>query len=340
MVEPLSGTSRNLLLAAFFAETALFYALAAAFRKQGFNVYFGTAAACGALWQLLSYWSIGAEYYTVIFAALGLALLVAYRLAMLEWTGLAAAAFQCANSLMSLSFVAAALITLSRLTSRPGDIHYSLVVLLVALVALSLLAAWLVQDAAGRRWYIVVAIAEAGLTFFTLSVLSTLTVWDKLEIFSIVVGTALLAIGHVGWHREQDQQSDLVSFSLLCGSLLVGLPLAIAVLIHRCQPVPQFSTFNELGMLTAGILLLATGFVLQLRATTITGASLVLVYLISLVLYINMLQNVQTAAIWLTIGGAVILGTAILLSIYRDRLLTMPEKVRRREGVFRVLGWR
>ena len=35
----------------------------------------------------------------------------------------------------------------------------------------------------------------------------------------------MLAIGHVGWHREQDSQSDLVSFSLLFGSLLVGVPL-------------------------------------------------------------------------------------------------------------------
>ena len=79
-------------------------------------------------------------------------------------------------------------------------------------------------------------------------------------------------------------------------------------------------------MLAAGIMLLATGFVFQLRATTITGAGLLLVYLLSLVLYINMLENVQTAAIWMTIGGAVIFGTAILLSIYRDRLLTLPER--------------
>lgn len=338
--EPIVAASQNLLLAAFFAEAAVFYALAAAFRKQGFNVYLATAAACGALWQLLSYWQVGAEYYTVLFAGLGFVLLVAYRLAVLEWTGLAKAAFQCANALMSLSFVAAALITLSRLASHPDQIHYSLVALLGALVALSLLAAWLVQDAAGRRWYIVVAIAEAGLAFFTLNVLSTLTMWDKLEIFCIVVGIASLVIGHIGWHRERDQQSDLVSFSLLCGSLLVGLPLAIAVLIHRCQPTPQFSTLNELGMLTAGILLLATGFILQLRATTITGAGLLLVYLVSLVLYIHMPENIKPAAIWMTIGGGLLIGTAILLSIYRDRLLTLPDRVRRREGVFRVLSWR
>ncbi len=42
--EPVAGAARNLLLAAFFGEAALFYALAAAFRKQGFNVYLATAA--------------------------------------------------------------------------------------------------------------------------------------------------------------------------------------------------------------------------------------------------------------------------------------------------------
>jgi len=150
----------------------------------------------------------------------------------------------------------------------------------------------------------------------------------------------MLAIGHVGWHRERDGQSDVVSFSLLFGSLLVALPLAIAVLIHRCRPAPIFSTPNELGMLVAGILLLTTGFVFQLRATTITGACTLLIYLLSLLLFINILPNVKTAAIWLMIGGGVIVGTGIALSIYRDRLLTLPEKVRRREGVFRVLGWR
>jgi hypothetical protein len=44
--------------------------------------------------------------------------------------------------------------------------------------------------------------------------------------------------------------------------------------------------------------------------------------------------------VYLTIGGAVIFGAGVLLSIYRDRLLALPEQVRRREGVFRVLSWR
>jgi hypothetical protein len=205
---------------------------------------------------------------------------------------------------------------------------------------ISLLAAWLVRHSDYRRWYLVLAIAEAGLMFITLHVLSHLTVWQKLEIFSIAIGTVMLVVGHVGWHREQDQQNDVVTFSLLLGSLLVGVPLLIAVLMHRCRLTPEFSTLDELGMLVAGVVLLATGFVFQLRATTITGAALLVVYLLTLLLFINVLENVQTAAIWLSIAGAVIFGSGILLSIYRDRLLTLPERITRREGVFRVLSWR
>ena len=218
------------------------------------------------------------------------------------------------------------------------EVHWSLVILLSALAALSLVAAWLVRHAVWRRWYLVMAIVEAALMFLTIHMLSHLNVWEKMEIFSVAIGFALLVIGHVGWHREQEHQEDLVSFSLLIGSLLVGVPLAIAVVLHRVRP--EFSPLNELGMLTAGILLLATGFIFHLRSTTITGVTLLLIYLLTMVLYINMLENVQTLSIWMTIGGGVIFGTGVLLSIYRDRLLTLPDQVKRREGIFRVLTWR
>jgi hypothetical protein len=336
--EPVRGEMRNLLLAAFFAEAALFYALAAAFHRQGWNVYLGAGAACGAVWQLLSYWSCCSEVYALIFAGLGLALLACHRTALRKPSALASATFQCANVLMSLSLVAAALMSLSRMATH--QVHYSLALLLAGLTAMSLLAAWLVREPAGRRWYLVMAIADAALIAVTLHILSRLTAWEKLEIFSVVVGTALLAVGHVGWHREQEGQNDLVSFCLFFGSLLVALPLTIAVLFYRCRPLPQFVTLDELGMLVAGIVLLTTGFVFRLRATTITGAGTLAVYLVSLLLYINAMENVQTVGIWLTIGGAAIVGSGIALSVYRDRLLVLPEKVRRREGIFRVLEWR
>ena len=93
-------------------------------------------------------------------------------------------------------------------------------------------------------------------------------------------------------------------------------------------------------MLVAGMILLATGFVFQLRANDDHGGIAIGGLRGFVGLFVNVLEDVQTAAIWMMIGGAVIVGTAIGLSIYRDRLLTLPDKVRRREGVFRVLSWR
>jgi hypothetical protein len=199
-------------------------------------------------------------------------------------------------------------------------------------------AAWLVRHPGWRRWYVFMAITEGALVFITLYALSQLTIWQKLEAFSVAIGAGLLGSGHLGWYREQDRQDDAVTFSLTMGSLLVAVPLALAVLFYRWQP--HFSTINELGMLTAGTLLLATGFMLHLRSTTLVGATLLLIYLLSLAMFVNTLETVQTAAIWMAIGGGLIFGTGVLLSIYRDRLLTLPDQVKRREGVFRVLSWR
>ncbi len=339
--EPTVG-EHLLSLALISAEAALFYLLMAIFRKQGVNVYLCTATACLAIWHLLQYRQVDPEYYTLTFALAGLVLLIGYRLAVWERARLAQPAFESANALMSLSFVAAALLTLSRMATGLMEpltkLNWSLVVLLGGLAVLSLLAAWLVRQPGWRRWYMVTAITEAALMVLAIHVLNHLSRWQELEIFAVAAGIGLLAIGHVGWYREEEKQEDLVSFNLGTGALLVAVPLAIAVIWHRS--VLQFSWPNELGMLVAGMLLLASGFMFQIRSTTLAGAALLAIYLVTLALYIRMLPHLRTGAIWMTIGGAVIFGTGILLSVYRDRLLMLPEQVKRREGVFRVLGWR
>ena len=182
------------------------------------------------------------------------------------------------------------------------------------------------------------SIIEAALLVLTIHILSQLTIAQKLEIFSVAVGLGMLVIGHVGWRRERESQEDLVSFNLLTGSLLMGVPLTIALLHHRFMP--HFSPLDEFGMLATAILLLASGYVLQLRSTTIAGAAMLTTYLLTLLLFVNMLESVQKAAIWLTIGGGLIFAIGLFLSIYRDRLLMLPEQVKRREGIFRVLTWR
>jgi hypothetical protein len=341
--DPVVAKTTNLSLAAFAVEAAVFYGLAAAFRQRGINVYLATVMASGAVWQLLKFFDVNNEYYTVAFALIGIALLIAYRMAVLErfqQGGLAGAAFQSANAWLSVAFVSSALQTIADEIS--GKTSWTLLALLGVLTVLSLVAAALVRHHAWRRWYIVFAIVEALLFAVTLHILSHLTPWQQLEIFCIVVGAGLLVLGHIGWYREQtaERQSDLVGFSLVFGSLLMGIPLAIATLYWRFI-ARDISPVNEIGLLAVGILLLVTGFLFQLRATTLTGGTLLACELIMLIVAAFMHVPDQVAiAIFLAGGGAVIFATGLLLSIYRDRLLALPEKVKRREGIFRVLGWR
>jgi hypothetical protein len=128
MIRAIEGDPVNLLYALFCAEAALFYGLAASFNKEGWNVYMATLLFCGAIWQLLVFWETRPEYYTVIFAVIGILLLIVYRMSMLEntaWSGLATAAFQSANGLLSLGFLSGALVTLSRLAMSEAELAFS-----------------------------------------------------------------------------------------------------------------------------------------------------------------------------------------------------------------------
>jgi len=328
----------NLILALFFAEAAVFYGLAVGFYRQVWAIHLGAATACGAVWQVLDYAGVTAEFYTLTFALVGVGLLVAYRFAVLERFAagpVADAAFRSANTLLSLSFVAALFLGLSRIAGH--HVQWTLVGLFALLTAVALGAVGLVRHRAWRRWYVVMAVGQAALAFFGTTVLSDLHPLQKLEIFCVTVGLLMLMAGHVGWYREQDRHSDLVSVSLFLGSLLVGMPLAVATLVDRSQN--DFIALNDLGFLAAGVLLLTTGFLFRLKSTALTGAGLTALYFLTLLLFVPW-GRLNTLAIFITVGGGLLFGTGLLLSVYRDRLLVLPEKVRRREGVFRILNWR
>jgi hypothetical protein len=328
----------NLTLALFCAEATVFYALATAFYRQAWTIHLGTAMACGAIWQVLTYFGVAAEFYTLAFALVGFGLLVVYRCAVLKRFAaghLAEASFQSANTLLSLSFLAAFFLGLSRLTTV--SFGWTLVGLFAALTAINLLALALVRQVAWRRWYVVTTIGQAALTFLCMTMLSHLNPWQKLEIFSVAVGLLLLAAGHVGWYREQERQSDLVSLSLLLGSLLVGVPLATATLFDRSRG--DFLVLNEVGFLAAALLLVTTGFLFQLKTTTLCGAALTALYFITLLIFVPW-SRLNAVAVIITVGGGTLFGVGLVLSLYRDRLLTLPERVKERRGLFRVLGWR
>jgi hypothetical protein len=338
-----AGDPLNLTLALFFAEAALFYALQAAWRRRAAAVYACTATACAGAWQLLQYGRVPEEYYILSFALVGLALLAGYRFAVLERVGagtLARAAFRCANALLSLALVGGVLLTLSELALESGT-RQALLPVVATLAVAALLAVPLARVEGWRRWYVAMAIAQAGLAVFVLLVRSHLEPWQRLEIVGVVIGFLLLGAGHVGWYREQEGHNDLVTVSLVLGSLLVAVPLAAAVIAYRVKPTfDAFHTANEVTMLAAGLVLLAAGLACRIQSTTVAGAALTVTFLVTLFLYVRLPERLQTTAVYIMAGGGLFFVTGLVLSLYRDRLLHLPERIKRREGVFRVLTWR
>ncbi len=334
----------NLWLTGFFAAAAVFYLLAAVWRDREFAVYACTASAAAAVWQYMTYYYLDAEYYVGAFALLGLGLLVLYRFAVLERkpvAGLGRAAFQSANALIGLAEAAGALLALSGLAGRTFPLGL-LVALQAVLVVVALAALVLVRQAGWRRGYVVAAVGNAVLTVLVLILQIQWTAWEKLEVVCLALGLVVLVASHMGWFRERESEDDVVGFGLLFGSVLTAAPLTWAVLYCRFsgEGFDAFHTLNEAGALAAGLLLLAAGVLTRVRSTTLTGAAVMAVYLLTLVAFVRLPAMLQTAAVYLMIGGGLFFLVGLLLAVYRDRLLALPQKIKRREGVFRVLNWR
>jgi hypothetical protein len=333
----------SLIPAIVFAEAAVFYAMAAVVRGRTRNVYLATLAASAAVWQILGHTAANTTTYPVAFATLGLTLLGAIRAALFNRDAkrsaspLLAAALKSANALTSLSFISAALLTLSHLAFKTPDV--TAVLQLGALAGLSLLAAVLAGQSSWRRGYVTAAIAQAALAGIALQRLMHLSTWQNVKVFAVGAGVLMLITGHLGWHREQSRQrrSDAVTTQLLLGSLLAGLPLAIAAIVARFGS--DISLANEFALVTVGMILLVSGYILQIRSTTLTGGALLVLQLAMMLVFLGVRAQLAVG-VYLTLGGAAIFASGLLLSLYRDRLATMPERVKNREGVFEVLSWR
>ena len=86
-------------------------------------------------------------------------------------------------------------------------------------------------------------------------------------------------------------------------------------------------------------LLFVSGFLFRLRAPTLIGGSLLVLHLSMLLVFAGMRAQLALG-IYLSAGGAALFAIGLCLSIYRDRLLALPRKIKDHEGVFSVLAWR
>ena len=349
---PMQGETTSLLLGLVFVETTIFYILASLFdQRRGTSVYLAAATACSGLWQFMGYYGVDATYYTMLYAVLGVTCLAAARLLGLEQTvrpdgqggkslmasGRGLATFHCGNGILTVACLAAFMQGLFGLAVRDAG-WLDLGVLAMTTMA-GLAAAAIVPNQAWRRLYLTATISLAGVTFLRLNLLLNLSGWQKLEIFCVVVGLLMLIASHVARFREAEGvHNETVDLGLWSGSLLATVPLLVAFIHHRFYGAGP-SLVDEMGLLTVTILMTVAGVGWQTKATTFLGGGTLVLYLI--VLVASLAYHPQVAiGVYLAVGGAILFAIGIGLSIYRDRLLELPERISKREGVFRILSWR
>jgi hypothetical protein len=351
---PIKEDLTNLLLGLVFTEAAVFYSMAALFRKRSSNAFLAAAAACGAAWQFLGYYGVDPTYYTILYAVLGLVMLFVARSLGLEQVqvynsdgepGLATrgrglSPYHSGNGVLLVAFLAALFRGLAKLAeSVSGELQWDQLTALIITTAASVVAIWTVLPGLWRRVYTTSSISLGALILLTLNVLINLNGWQKLEIFCVIVGLGMLIATHIAHFREEDAKRDeMVGFGLFLGSLLASAPLWIAVLYHRYVQGDS-PTFDDFALLAITVLMVVTGVGWKVKATTLFGGGFLTTYLMMIIVSIAYRPQVAVG-VYLAVGGVLIFGAGILLSMYREKLLALPDRFANREGVFRIINWR
>ncbi|NOZ40740.1 MAG: hypothetical protein GXP24_11015 [Planctomycetes bacterium] len=334
----------HLWLTIFFAEAAVCFAILTRVASRLTPAIFAAISICAATWQLLLL--LGVTQYVFILAAtlVGIFCLVISvftrksdddfsQFALVsQWTG---------RLCISFGSVATLLITLARLLT--SETEWSLLALLIAQTIACGFAGFLAKDSTWRRHFWVLATVQVLMTLLVVNALSTLTFWQRGEVLLTVAGLTMLATGYWGWYRESDRKEEWVSFNLALGSFLSAAPLTLGMLVQRFDGGLTdwgWVVTHEAGVLIVGLLLLGAGVLCRIRWSTIFGSTTLLVYVVSLIGLVRLPDQLQSTAIYMMVGGGLFFGTAVLLSIYRDRLLAIPKQAQAGEGVFRVLKWR
>jgi hypothetical protein len=335
-----ASTALHLWLSVFFAQAALCFGLGSLSGPRIPSMAAAAISVCGLTWQLLV--AVGVTHYVLLYSTLLVAIFAMIVAAIThEDSPLRTLAVWIGRICLSYGGVAAILLAGARLLTGEG--HWAVVGLLGSYFTVSGIAAWLAPETKWRRHFNVIAVTELVLALFTIGSLSTLHFAQRLELLVTAAGAFLLFAGLMGWRREQGSRDPLVSCNLAFGSLLSAVPMVIGLVFHRLDlgwDAWGWAMFHELGVLLIGLALLGVGVLSRIRWSTITGAGTLAAYIMTLVLLIRLPDQLQTTAIYMMAGGGTFFAIAVLLSIYRDRLLALPQKVKSGEGVFEVLTWR
>lgn len=165
----------------------------------------------------------------------------------------------------------------------------------------------------------------------------------RVEIASLLIGLALLVISHLAWYREGDKEDETATVGLWFGSFFVAIPIAIGLIFYRSFEVRgdwNWMLFHEIAAIVAALALLGAGLACRIRSTTINGMGLLSVYVLSVLALVQWPSQLQSVSVVMMAGGGMFFVTAVLLSIYRDRLVSFHSDIREARGMFRVLRWR
>ncbi|QDT36607.1 hypothetical protein [Stratiformator vulcanicus] len=282
-----------------------------------------------------------AEFFIILSSLIGLALAVAGRLGLssnkvfgdVSLTG---------NILMLVTGIASAVFTVDQLIGDEASL--ATLKFLLPMAGVLGLGCLCPTNVAWRQSLIAAAASQVGLSLIILHNFSELNLYQRLEVLSILIGVGHLLFGHVGWSREREDERDVkVTYAFTVGSLLTIVPLLIGMIHARLRPDEVGTAWrvaHEIAPLVFGLLLLAAGLMTRVRVTTLAGGVALATYVLSLVFHIQLPEQLQTTAVYLMIGGGAFFTAAVVMSIYRDRLVSVTERARNHEGVFKVLSWR
>ena len=158
------------------------------------------------------------------------------------------------------------------------------------------------------------------------------------EIIFVAIG-ALISIHGCIKRFEDSKETDIREWAgqMWVSSLFIVTPLMLACYGHRFGG--SISLGDDMILATFSLLLLLTGIAWRIRATSIIGGLSLAIQL--LVVTGSLIYRPDTEmGVHLAIGGGLVFLTGLVLSVYRDRVLSISGQFARHEGIFQVLDWR
>jgi hypothetical protein len=325
LVQVASWTS---VAATLMATTIFFFGVWTSGNKSG--VALGFASAATTILQLVVLYQLTDAYVLIaMISSLGIAShilgkLWSVREAQPDWKKQPLHPFfhNSANCLVSTAVLGTILFVLSNITTTGIVLgHFGLIAAQFAAIGISY---GFTKHEAWKQTLKFLSIALLGTAIIGFTTLSDLSFMERIEVGTLVAGLTTLAAAYIGWSRENEgERSELVTFGFGAGTILSVMPMLLGFVACRFfageMPHDFWYYFHEIGTLAVGLVLLGSGVLCRVRATTVGGATLVGAFVIGLISLIQLPAAMNSAAVMMMIGGGVFFTIAIVLSFYMKR---------------------